>query len=191
LQRGVLAVLGTTLVVAGLQATGSAVATVQVADGTAWLTNSPRGTLVQVSSASEAATATVDVATSGDNLVTTQDGHSALVLNRSTGEIGRVDGALLRYSPQESVPGSSADLQLVSGGARAYVLDASQGHVRTYDSSDLSLVKDLPLAPGPTTARPAGATASTASTASRSWRPDRAPRTVATPCSRSRPPRAG
>ena len=129
-----------------------AVATVQVADGTAWLTNSPRGTLVQVSSASEAATANVDVATSGDNLVARQDGHSALVLNRSTGEIGKVDGALLRYTPQESVPGSSADLQLVAGGERAYVLDASQGHVRTYDSSDLSLVKDVPLAPGPTTA---------------------------------------
>ena len=103
-QRGVLAVLGTTLVVAGLQATGSAVATVQVADGTAWLTNSPRGTLVQVSSASEAATATVDVAAAGDNLVARQDGHSALVLNRSTGEIGKVDGALLRYTPQESCP---------------------------------------------------------------------------------------
>ena len=93
LQRGVLAVLGTTLVVAGLQATGSAVATVQVADGTAWLTNAPRGTLVQVSSASEEATATVEVADAGDNLVARQDGHSALVLNRSTGEIGRVDGA--------------------------------------------------------------------------------------------------
>ena len=107
---------------------------------------------MQVSSASEAATANVDVATSGDNLVARQDGHSALVLNRSTGEIGKVDGALLRYTPQESVPGSSADLQLVAGGERAYVLDASQGHVRTYDSSDLSLVKDVPLAPGPTTA---------------------------------------
>ena len=156
-QRGVLAVLGSTLVVAGLQATGSAVATVQVADGTAWLTNSPRGTLVQVSSASEAATATVDVATAGDNLVARQDGHSALVLNRSTGEIGKVDGALLRYTPQESVPGSSADLQLVAGGERAYVLDVSQGHVRTYDSSDLSLVKDIPLAPG---RRPRWSTAS-------------------------------
>ena len=40
----------------------------------------------------------------------------------------------------------------MAGGERAYVLDASQGHVRTYDSSDLSLVKDIPLAPGPTTA---------------------------------------
>ena len=150
LQRGVLAVLGSTLVVWRAQATGRAAA--QVADGTAWLTNSPRGTLVQVSSASEAATANVDVATSGDNLVARQDGHSASSSTASTGEIGKVDGALLRYTPQESVPGSSADLHLVAGGERAYVLDASQGHVRTYDSSDLSLVKDVPLAPGPTTA---------------------------------------
>src|SRR4051812_5476150 len=142
LQRGVLGILGTTLVVAGLQATGSAVATVKVADGTVWLSNAARGTVVQVSSTSEEATATVAVATAGDTLVARQDGHDALVLNRTTGEIGRVDGTTLAYTQRQTVPGSAADLQLVSGGPRAYVLDTNQGSVRAYDSSDLKLVRE-------------------------------------------------
>ena len=152
LQRGVLAVLGTTLVVAGLQATGSAVSTIDVADGTVWLTNAPQGTLVQVSSASEEATATVEVAAAGETLVARQDGHSALVLNRATGEIGRVDGTTLSFVDRQPVPGSPADLQLVAGGGRAYVLDTNQGSVRAFDSQDLTLLKESPLAPGSTTA---------------------------------------
>ena len=103
LQRGLLAVLGTTLVVVGLQATGNAVATVNVSDGTVWLVNPPTGTVVQVSAASEQVTAAVRVATAGEPLTGAQDGHSAVVLNRATGEIGRVDGVGLSYGQQTTL----------------------------------------------------------------------------------------
>jgi PKD repeat protein len=149
LQRGLLAVLGTTLVVAGLQATGNAVAKVNVADGTVWLASPPMGTMVQVSASSEQVLATVSVARQGDPLTAAQDGHSALVLNRSTGEVGRVDGATLHYGQQRSFASSSSDLQLLSGKTRAYVLDTGQGVVHSLDLGHLAPAKDTPLGTGP------------------------------------------
>ena len=150
LQRGLLAVLGTTLVVAGLQATGDSVATVNVADGTVWLATPTKGTLVQVSAASEQVLATVRVtANPGDSLTTVQDGHSALVLNRSSGEIGRVDGAALTYVDQQAFSGSSADFQLVSGGGRAYLVDTNRHGARARRRPNLQRGSDTPIDSGP------------------------------------------
>ncbi|MEA3215395.1 MAG: hypothetical protein QOJ19_1551, partial [Acidimicrobiia bacterium] len=149
LQRGFLAVLGTTLVVAGIQATGNARATVNVADGTVWLASPPMGTMVQVSASSEQVLATVPVARQGDPLSAAQNGHSALVLNRATGEVGRVDGATLRYGQQQKFTSSSSDLQLLSGKNRAYVLDTGQGLVHSLDPGHLVPAKDTSLGAGP------------------------------------------
>ena len=149
LQRGLLAGLGTTLVVAGLQATGNAVATVNVADGTVWLVNPPTGSVVQVSAASEQVTASVRVAQAGDPLTGAQDGHSALVLNRTTGELGRVDGVGLDYGRQTTFAGSAADLQLFAGSGGAYVVDAAQGWVRALNPADLTTVKESSISAGP------------------------------------------
>jgi PKD repeat protein len=137
LQRGLLAVLGTTLVVAGLQATGNSVATVNVADGTVWLAAQGVGGLVQVSASSDQVLAKVKVPDNRGDLSITQEGHSALVLNRTTGAVGRVDGAALDYVDEQTFPGSSADFQLVSGGGRAYLIDTNAGRVRALDASDL------------------------------------------------------
>jgi hypothetical protein len=148
LQRGLLAVLGTTLVVAGLQASGNSVATVNVADGTVWLAAPGAGGLVQVSASSEQVLATVKVGDQKGDLTVSQDGHSALVLNRSTGAVGRVDGAELAYVDEQRFPGSSADFQLVSGGGRAYLIDTNAGHVQALDASDLQRVGDTRIDTG-------------------------------------------
>ncbi|WLW53468.1 fibronectin type III domain-containing protein [Streptomyces sp. YU58] len=60
-----------------------------------------------------------------------QDGDTTLVLDERTGEVVRIDASQL--SAAQSADYGAAGLQLVSGGAQAYVVDPAKGTVQQID----------------------------------------------------------
>lgn len=147
-QRGLLGLIVVALAGFGLRATGKAVDTLDLMDGMVWLSSRRNGTVVQASAAAQAVTARLEVADQSDEIVTVQDGPSALVLNRSTGQVGRADGVSLDWRAGESFPASGSELRLVSGGGAAFLVDGTQGKVHDLDSADLVVRRETSVEPG-------------------------------------------
>jgi hypothetical protein len=136
------------LSVTGLVAVGHGpVSTVlHLADGSAWLGNSKKGTVTLVNGSSGLASATVGVGSNGHRLGITQTGDGVVVTDLDTGEVRRVDPANLRVS--QSVAYDAADLDIVQHGGMTYAVDHRRGRVIRVDSTTLRPIGDAVALPG-------------------------------------------
>lgn len=146
-KRALLGLMVVLLATFGLRATGSAVAKLDLADGSLWLASPPMGMVMQVNAASSEVLASVEVGTGSVSVA--QSGHSALVLNRSLGELGRIDGSTLGFSTSPVSDGPSGDLQLVGNEHGAYVLDARGGRILVVDPLDRRVLHEVTVPQGP------------------------------------------
>ncbi|MEV0220091.1 hypothetical protein [Streptomyces sp. NPDC050704] len=123
------ALIGTSLAV-GAGASGTRP---RLADTGAWLASSEKGEVAHV----HGLTGEVDGKTvlpagmAGHPVSVAQDGRTTLVLDEQTGQVVRIDAAQL--TAEQSADYGAAGLQLVSGGAYAYVLDPARGTVQPID----------------------------------------------------------
>ena len=149
-QRALLAVLVVALATFGLRASGKAVASLDLADGTVWLANPTRGTVVLVNAVARAVSATVAISEDGESLDTVQDGASVLVLNGSTGGLGRVDGASLSWRDAPVQAESAGALRLLGApGQAVYLVDEVSRRIRSLDPITLAPRHEAISPPGP------------------------------------------
>lgn len=147
-KRGLLGLMAVLLVTFGLRATGTAVARIDVQDGSVWLASPPMGMVMQVNAASDQVLSTVKVAEPGNELTVSQAGHSALVLDRSSGQLGRIDGATLDFTGDPIVDGPTGSLQMVGNQLGAYVLDSGRGTVLVLDPADRRVLHEVTVPQG-------------------------------------------
>ncbi|MCD7440532.1 hypothetical protein K4B79_20180 [Streptomyces lincolnensis] len=116
----------------------------RLADIGAWLTGGEKGAVVHA----HGLTGDVDgkvvlpAGTAGHPVSVAQDGDTTLVLDERTGEVVRIDTSQL--SAAQSADYGAAGLQLVSGGAQAYVVDPAKGTVQQIDPA-LTTAKGTPV----------------------------------------------
>ncbi|MFI9170829.1 hypothetical protein [Streptomyces lincolnensis] len=105
----------------------------RLADVGAWLAGSEKGEVAHA----HGLTGDVDgkvvlpAGMAGHPVSVAQDGDTTLVLDERTGEVVRIDASQL--SAAQSADYGAAGLQLVSGGAYAYVVDPQKGTVQRID----------------------------------------------------------
>ncbi|MEZ5231339.1 MAG: PKD domain-containing protein [Acidimicrobiales bacterium] len=131
------ALVGVVLVF-GLRANGSVADDLSTIDRSAWLVDPPLGTVVRVNALAGDVTTKIEVAQPRQQLSAAQVGDSAVVLNRSTGAVGRVDGATLQFESGQNLASAGADLALVGNDVAAFAVDTSDGKLVALDASDLS-----------------------------------------------------
>ncbi|MGW2387732.1 hypothetical protein [Streptomyces sp. NPDC001658] len=116
----------------------------RLADIGAWLTGGEKGAVAHA----HGLTGDVDgkvvlpAGTAGHPVSVAQDGDTTLVLDERTGEVVRIDASQL--SAAQSADYGAAGLQLVSGGAQAYVVDPAKGTVQQIDPA-LTTAKGTPV----------------------------------------------
>lgn len=137
-QRGLLAALVGTVLVFGLRANGSVASRLSTAGGAVWLVDPPMGALVRVNALAHDVTTAVKVADPRQELTAAQTGSGAVVLNRSTSAVGRVDGATLDYESGRTLASAGADLALVGSDRSAFAVDTSDGKLVALDPADLT-----------------------------------------------------
>ncbi|KUO05959.1 hypothetical protein AQJ67_03865 [Streptomyces caeruleatus] len=121
--------IGTSLVV-GAGASGTRP---KLADVGAWLTSSAKGEVVHAHGLTGEVDgrAALPAGMAGHPVSVAQDGRTTLVLDERTGRVVRIDAAQLTAA--QSTDYGAAGLQLVSGGAYAYVVDPVRGTVQRID----------------------------------------------------------
>ncbi|MEY9992908.1 hypothetical protein ABIE67_004940 [Streptomyces sp. V4I8] len=123
------ALVGTSIAVGA----GASGARPRLADIGAWLASSEKGEVAHA----HGLTGDVDgrvvlpAGMAGHPVSVAQDGDTTLVLDERTGRVVRLDAAQLTAA--QSADYGAAGLQLVSGGAYAYVVDPAQGTVQRID----------------------------------------------------------
>lgn len=147
-QRAVLAALVGVVLIFGLRANGSVADELETVDRSAWLVDPPMGTLVRVNALAGDVTTKIEVAEPRQQLSAAQLGASAVVLNRSTGTVGRIDGATLQFQTGQSLASAGADLALVGSDAAAFAVDTSDGKLVALDPTDLSTRFETAVSPG-------------------------------------------
>lgn len=172
IQRGVLAVLATAVVVFGLRANGSVANEVTTRDPSVWLVNPPAGTIVRVNRESRDVTTQLEVSTAGQDLAAAQLRTGAVVLERSTGTVKLVSGSTLQTAGRRSLD-ATGRLHLVSDDESVYAVDPGAGRIVALDTTDLSV-----LGEERTGTEPALSTASTLDDGSRLWAFDGSSREV-------------
>lgn len=145
IQRGLLATLVGAVLIFGLRATGSVASRLATVDGSVWLVDPPNGVLVQVNALAKDVTAKVPVADAQQQLAAAQVGSGAIVLNRSTSTVGRVDGATFAYEAGGALASPGSDLALVGNDAGAFAVDTSDGKLIALDTADLSTRFEAPI----------------------------------------------
>lgn len=134
------ALVGTSLAVGA----GASGARPRLADIGAWLTSSGKGEVTHA----HGLTGEVDgrvvlpAGMEGHPVSVAQEGDTTLVLDERTGRVVRLDAAQLTAA--QSADYGAAGLQLVSGGASAYVVDPAQGTVQRIDPA-MTTAKSPPV----------------------------------------------
>ncbi|MFE7276344.1 hypothetical protein [Streptomyces sp. NPDC057623] len=123
------ALVGTSLAVGA----GASDARPRLADIGAWLAAGEKGEVVHAHGLTGAVDgrAVLPAGTAGHPVSVAQDGDTTLVLDERTGRVVRIDTAQLTAA--QSADHGAAGLQLVSGGAYAYVVDPARGTVQRID----------------------------------------------------------
>lgn len=121
------ALIGTSVAV-GVGTSGSVP---EIADIGAWLSNSDKGSAAHANGLTGEVDGKVELPTGKHPVSISQDGKTVLVLDKKTGKVIRVDPSQL--TAEESTSYSSSDLQLVAGGAFAYVVNPVKGTVQRID----------------------------------------------------------
>lgn len=134
------ALVGTSLVVGA----GASGARPRLADIGAWLASSAKGEVAHAHGLTGAVDgkAVLPAGMAGHAVSVAQDGDTTLVLDRRTGRVVRIDAAQLTAA--QSADYGAAGLQLVSGGAYAYVVDPAQGTVQRIDPA-MTTAKSPPV----------------------------------------------
>lgn len=134
------ALIGTSVAVG----TGASGTRPRLADIGAWLASSEKGEVAHAHGLTGAVDGKVvlPAGMAGHPVSVAQHGRSALVLDQQTGRVVRIDASQLTAG--QSADYGAAGLQLVSGGAYAYVVDPVRGTVRRIDPA-------LTTAEGPAT----------------------------------------
>lgn len=104
-----------------------------LADIGAWLASSGKGEVAHAHGLTGAVDgkAVLPAGMAGHPLSIAQNGDTTLVLDERTGRVVRIDSAQL--TAEQSADYGTAGLQLVAGGAYAYVLDPAKGTVQRID----------------------------------------------------------
>ncbi|KMS69992.1 hypothetical protein ACM01_32860 [Streptomyces viridochromogenes] len=134
------ALVGTSLAVGA----GASAARPRLADIGAWLAAGEKGEVVHAHGLTGAVDgrAVLPGGTAGHPVSVAQDGDTTLVLDERTGRVVRIDAAQLTAA--QSADYGAAGLQLVSGGAYAYVVDPARGTVQRIDPA-LTTPKSPPV----------------------------------------------
>jgi PKD repeat protein len=90
-----------------------------------WLVSNATGQVVQADAGSGDVTAQVEVGSAGDSLAVVQHGADALVLNRTTGQVSRVNGSLLTVAESTPVQVDATAELLGRGDAARIVTDSA------------------------------------------------------------------
>jgi uncharacterized repeat protein (TIGR02543 family) len=141
--RGLLAGIGTLVVVAGLVALGVRSGypsdRPKLLSGAAWLASSQAGQLTLLDGSSVEVAAQVQVAKRGDQVDVVQQAATAYAVNRSTGSIRRVDGATFDVTPPANpLPEAGAGLRAFAGPDALYALDSGRGVLTSADPVTLA-----------------------------------------------------
>ena len=147
IQRGLLAALVCIVAIFGLRANGSVASELSTTDGAVWLVDPPMGSLVRVNALAQDVTTVVEVADRYQQLTAAQLGSGAVVLNRSTSTVGRVNGATLGYESGRTLASAGADLALVGSDRGAFAVDTSDGRLVALDPADLTTRYEAPITP--------------------------------------------
>ena len=144
-QRALLAALVAGVLVFGLRANGLVANEVSTIDESVWLLDPPAGVVVRVNAVAEDVTSVVKVAEKRQQLTAAQLGSGAVVLNRSTSALGRVDGTTLAYERGATRTTVGADLALHGNDAGVFAVDTSAGRIIALDAADLSTRYETPI----------------------------------------------
>lgn len=125
---GLAGALVSTSVVVGI---GTSSSVPDLADIGAWLSSSEKGTASHANGLTGDVDGRVELPTGKHPVSISQDGTTVLVLDKKTGRVVRVDPAQL--TAEQSTTYSSSDLQLVAGGAFAYLVNPVKGTVQRID----------------------------------------------------------
>ncbi len=139
LQRVLLALLVGSVLAFGLRAAGTVANKVVTARGSVWLIDPPSGTVVQANAVARDVTVAVRVAEPRQQLSVTQTGSNAVVLNRSTGAVGLLDGATFDYHARSGLTAPGSDLSLVGNETATFALDTSEGRLIALDPTTLAI----------------------------------------------------
>lgn len=114
---------------------GASGARPRLADIGSWLASGAKGEVAHAHGLTGAVDGKVvlPAGMAGHRLSVAQDGDTTLVLDEQTGRVVRLDDAQLTAA--QSADYGAAGLQLVSGGAYAYVVDPAQGTVQRVDAA--------------------------------------------------------
>jgi hypothetical protein len=128
--------LAAVLVTASLWTGGYRPSEVRLSSGTAWLP-SPAGLVTLVDGPSEQVIGNLrPLGETAEPPAVVQRGTSALVIDRQTGRVARVDGATYAIDGPFRF-GSGGALQVLSGSARAFVVDGASGEATLVDPASL------------------------------------------------------
>ncbi|HWE55946.1 MAG TPA: PASTA domain-containing protein [Acidimicrobiales bacterium] len=121
---------------------------VQLSTGSAWFPSPGNGTVALIDGQTVTRVTQVPVAKPGQKIQTVQAGSGAYVLNQTSGQATRVDGALLAANPPVTLgtPGDDR-LALLSNGTQTWAVERSGTNVQQLDPR--SLVPVGPLLPFP------------------------------------------
>jgi PKD repeat protein len=120
-QRVAIAAVVALLVGLGVRVGSSSSQSLEFRDPLIWLVSNATGEVVQADAGSGEVTARVDVGSGGDSLAVVQHGPDALVLNRTTGEVARVNGSLLSVAERSTVTAGD-DARLLGRGDEARIV---------------------------------------------------------------------
>ncbi len=138
LLRALLALVVGSVLAVGLRTAGTVVNDVATTRGSVWLIDPPSGVVVQANALSRDVTGVVTVADPQQQLAIAQMGSNAVVLNRSTGTVGRIDGATHNFHARRDLTSPGSELFLVGNDDAAFAVDTAQGRLVALDSTTLS-----------------------------------------------------
>ena len=106
-------------------------------DAGAWLTDTPRGSVVHANGLAGTPDARVAIdGAAGHPLSVVQDGGQVVVVDSVTGRVSRIDPAQLTVT--QSVDYDTAGIRIVSGSGLSYAIDPEHGVVQQIDLAKLS-----------------------------------------------------
>lgn len=141
--RAVLAWLGALVLVGGLVLAGAGDGypknRPQLLSGAAWLASSAVGQLTLLDGASAEVAGRVQVAPRGNQLDVVQQGATAYAVDRTAGQVRRVDGATFEMSqPASPLPGAGDGLRAIAATSSLFVVDTRRGVLVTADLRTLT-----------------------------------------------------
>jgi PKD repeat protein len=108
-----------------------------------WLASNATGDVVQADAGSGEVTARVEVGSDGDSLQVVQHGADALVLNRTSGELARINGSLLAVAERSPVTVDDG-ARLLAHGDHAAIVTASTVIPVDPSNAELGTTVDIP-----------------------------------------------